>query len=32
MAERKTLYTDEGKKYFSKKIYIPNDLETITIS
>ena len=28
---RKELYTKEGKAYFSGKIYIPNDLETIEL-
>lgn len=28
---RKELYTKEGKAYFSGKIYVPNDLETIEL-
>lgn len=28
---RKKLYSDEGKKYFDGNLYIPDDLETITI-
>ncbi len=32
IVNRKELYTEEGKKVFSGKIYVPEDLETIEIS
>ncbi|MEG0377696.1 MAG: MBL fold metallo-hydrolase, partial [Eubacterium sp.] len=31
LAQRKTLYKSEGKKYFKGKIYVPNDLDTIKL-
>ena len=31
LKNRKKLYLEEGEKYFSGKIYVPYDLETITI-
>ncbi len=30
-ANRKKLYTEEGKKYFSGQLWIPDDLETVTL-
>lgn len=31
IARRKELYTDEGKKYFSGEIFVPNDLEVLQL-
>lgn len=31
LAHRKEKYTDEGKKYFSGRLYVPDDLEVIDI-
>lgn len=31
LLRRKELYGDEGKKYFSGNIFIPDDLERITL-
>ena len=31
LAERKTLYTAEGKEYYSGNLFIPNDLEVIPL-
>lgn len=31
LPHRKALYTEEGKQYFSGKLFIPDDLETITL-
>ena len=31
LADRKRLYTEEGRKYFSGRLYVPNDLEVIEI-
>ncbi len=31
LSERKKLYCAEGRKYFSGKIYVPNDLETLAL-
>ena len=32
ISDRKKLYTEEGRKYFSSNLYVPDDLETISIS
>ena len=31
MANRKRMYTEEGKQYFSGNLYVPDDLETIDL-
>lgn len=31
IARRKELYTEEGKKYFSGNLYVPEDLEKIEL-
>ena len=31
LAERKKLYTQEGKKYFSGNLFVPDDLDVLTI-
>lgn len=31
LKQRKILYSNEGKKYYSGNIYVPDDLETIKI-
>ncbi|MDP4127396.1 MAG: MBL fold metallo-hydrolase [Bacillota bacterium] len=31
LAQRKDLYTTEGKKYYNGNLYVPNDLEIITL-
>ena len=31
IAERKTLYFEEGQKYFSGALYVPDDLDTIAL-